>query len=336
MRTVNHVTREFHRRIRDADTVLQAFQNTVNGFNGGNLPTQIRFTLDRRAILTEVRQLLNTINNGNYMLRFRISESTLRTSIDNWINGLGNGTKLTHLPLILKWATLRDSINDFLTAANQGKHGISTLRLRIDRKSFIDDINLVLANDKNFNKIKLDIDPVNLQKYQFDINARVDRQALIDDINLILRNENNFDPMKVKIDQSAIQKSFDVDLRINTSTLKTSVENWIDTLGGGHFIKHLPLKVLPSSIKSSVEDIIDEISKSRKNSFKIPFKMKRDASDDVSAVASQKSGDTDKILNQINGNLIGIKTVVSHEMLRTLLAIKDNTRPVLSQILSLF
>jgi hypothetical protein len=74
------------------------------------------------------------------------------------------------------------------------------------------------------------------------------------------------DQPKLQIELAKVIADFNksghvVTLDVSHATLKKSVEEFVANLGGGQFIKHLPLKLLESSLKDSINAFLEKAGK---------------------------------------------------------------------------
>jgi hypothetical protein len=138
--------------LKRTDENLNLLQGTINGFNGKNIPNQIKMDVDQVDLLKKLNEVVNDFDAQNNLLTLMVSPGTLDTSIRRFIRGLHKGQNMDHLPFKVLESSLKDSINAFIEKAGKGiggtsggnQAGILPLPLKIDVPFLVASVNKFL------------------------------------------------------------------------------------------------------------------------------------------------------------------------------------------------
>jgi hypothetical protein len=152
MKSINTSSNKFANNLKRSDENLNLLQGTINGFNGQNIPNQIKMDVDQVDLLKKLNKVVDDFDDQNNLLTLQVSQGTLDTSIRRFIKGLHKGQNIDHLPLKILESSLKDSINAFIEKAGKGiggtsggnQAGILPLPLKIDVPFLVASVNKFL------------------------------------------------------------------------------------------------------------------------------------------------------------------------------------------------
>ena len=106
----------------------------------------------------------------------------------------------------------------------------------------------LVSSEQNLRLLQTTINGFNGQNIPNQIDIQVNQKSIANELKKAINAFSSNGPQ--------------LDLKINPTTLKKSVEDWINNnLGQGHFIKHIPLKLQEKPLKDSINTFLANSSK---------------------------------------------------------------------------